>query len=239
MPSDSTETGIDLYALRTTEGFFGNESELATFHAPKAERLASPAHPPAPETLELRVLNSTGQPIAAYTIGSAKIVEEFRHGEGRVDLRVTGYLWDLPRARTEEIWSIWREDTTGHEPRVWARLDEEGRTAWLDAARLRAAWHYPLPATGSDEFIVEGAHVTDTAALYCALGEAMNGPGGYYGADLDALKDCLRGNFGPVAPFTLIWHNSRSGSDDALDLNQVGTPALRTRPTPWRRWDGC
>nr|WP_274709544.1 barstar family protein [Streptomyces tubbatahanensis] len=102
------------------------------------------------------------------------------------------------------------EDTAGHESHVWARLDEEGRTAWLDAARLRAAWHYPLPATDADEFIVEGAHVTDAAALYCALGEAMNGPGGYYGANLDALKDCLRGNFGPVAPFTLTWHNSSS-----------------------------
>ena len=65
-----------------------------------------------------------------------------------------------------------------------------------------------MAADSTVEFDLDGSHVTDQAGLYCALGEALNGPGGYYGASVDALKDCLRGDFGPVAPFTLTWHHS-------------------------------
>jgi RNAse (barnase) inhibitor barstar len=50
--------------------------------------------------------------------------------------------------------------------------------------------------------------VTDRPGFYCAIGEAVNGPGGYFGANLDALRDCLRGGFGATAPFHLVWHAS-------------------------------
>ncbi|MGR7001821.1 barstar family protein [Yinghuangia aomiensis] len=37
-----------------------------------------------------------------------------------------------------------------------------------------------------------------------ALGETVNGPGGYFGGNLDALDDCLGGTFGYTAPGTLF-----------------------------------
>ena len=36
----------------------------------------------------------------------------------------------------------------------------------------------------------------------------MNGPGGYYGWNLDAVVDCLRGGWGARPPFTLWWQDS-------------------------------
>ncbi len=59
-----------------------------------------------------------------------------------------------------------------------------------------------------DEHHLRGGGITDRVSCYAALGEAVNGPGGYYGSNLDALADCLRGGFGPVPPFTLVWHDS-------------------------------
>ncbi|GAB3899118.1 hypothetical protein GCM10029964_084580 [Kibdelosporangium lantanae] len=50
--------------------------------------------------------------------------------------------------------------------------------------------------------------MTDIDGFYCAIGEAINGPGGYFGWNLSALDDCLRGGFGAQAPFRLVWHNS-------------------------------
>jgi hypothetical protein len=50
----------------------------------------------------------------------------------------------------------------------------------------------------------EGAHVTDITSYYCALGEAVDGPGGYFGWNLDALAVCLRGGFGATPPFTVL-----------------------------------
>ncbi len=58
------------------------------------------------------------------------------------------------------------------------------------------------------QYRLDGSRALDRAGLWAALGEAVNGPGGYYGANLDALADCLRGDFGPVPPFTLLWHRS-------------------------------
>ena len=54
----------------------------------------------------------------------------------------------------------------------------------------------------------DGSYVTDRLGLYCALGEAINGPGGYFGSNLDGLADCLRGGFGASAPFHLVWKES-------------------------------
>ena len=34
------------------------------------------------------------------------------------------------------------------------------------------------------------------------------GPGGYFGREWNAFRDCLGGGFGTAAPFTLIWHDS-------------------------------
>lgn len=41
------------------------------------------------------------------------------------------------------------------------------------------------------------------------MGEAFNGPSGYFGANLDALGDCLGGGYGAAPPFTIVWRDSR------------------------------
>ncbi|MEU8048522.1 barstar family protein [Micromonospora haikouensis] len=55
---------------------------------------------------------------------------------------------------------------------------------------------------------LDGRFVTDVEGFYCAIGEAINGPGGYFGWNLDALDDCLSGRFGAQTPFRLVWHDS-------------------------------
>ena len=63
--------------------------------------------------------------------------------------------------------------------------------------------------------------VTDVRGLHCALGEALRGPGGYYGWGLDALNDCLGGGFGVVPPFTVVWRNAEEVRRSLAD-GQVG-----------------
>lgn len=46
-----------------------------------------------------------------------------------------------------------------------------------------------------------------------ALGEAVNGPGGYFSGCLDAVVDCLRGNFGYTAPATLVWRDAATARE--------------------------
>ena len=43
---------------------------------------------------------------------------------------------------------------------------------------------------------IDGSRITSTSDFYAEIGRAVNGDGGYFGSNLDALADCLRGGFG-------------------------------------------
>jgi len=43
---------------------------------------------------------------------------------------------------------------------------------------------------------IDGRKIRSAGDFYRQIGSAVNGPGGYFGRNLDALADCLRGGFG-------------------------------------------
>lgn len=43
---------------------------------------------------------------------------------------------------------------------------------------------------------IDGRKIKSVNDFYREIGRAVNGPGGYFGRNLDALADCLRGGFG-------------------------------------------
>jgi RNAse (barnase) inhibitor barstar len=95
----------------------------------------------------------------------------------------------------------------------WQKLDEVGRVAWLERARARmlksaeAGHHAPSRV----EVTIDGNDFDDLTGFFCAIGEAVNGPGGYFGATLQGFDDCLFGGFGLEAPCTITWlHSKRS-----------------------------
>ncbi|MHA7666487.1 barstar family protein [Mycolicibacterium sp. HS_4_1] len=67
-------------------------------------------------------------------------------------------------------------------------------------------------------FTVRGAHIRSRADLFTELGHAVGGPGGYFGSNLDALADCLGGDFGTPddEPFRFVLTDS-SKVKKALD----------------------
>lgn len=77
-------------------------------------------------------------------------------------------------------------------------------------------------------YVLEGQNIKSTNAFYVEIGRVVNGPGGYFGKNLDSLADCLRGGFGTPddEPFAFVWrHSDRSraalikheGSDAIVD----------------------
>lgn len=106
-------------------------------------------------------------------------------------------------------------------PGAWAELETRQRGAWLDLVRERGCRikHQDRPARYTYE--LDGRHITDEPSLYLALGEAVNGPGGYFGGCLDALVDCLRGNFAYTAPATLLWRDAATAREH---LSRLLTP---------------
>ncbi|GAA3378052.1 barstar family protein [Streptomyces racemochromogenes] len=117
-----------------------------------------------------------------------------------------------------DIWPLWREGRPAV-PNLWAPFDGTGRELWLDPA-LAHMEGPDRPAGGT--YRLDGRFVTDTEGFFCALGEAVNGPGGYFGRCLNGVADALCGGFGARRPFTLVWHD-----------HEVARRSLGLQPLVW------
>ncbi|MFC7532241.1 barstar family protein [Actinoplanes sp. GCM10030250] len=130
-------------------------------------------------------------------------------GDGLIDVTFEPTYADAvgpPRpARARDVWEQWRAGRptdTGD----WAGHDRELRQEWAGAA-LAHHRHAPDRKPGTTIHL-DGRHITDEEGFYCAIGEAVNGPGGYFGWNLGALHDCLLGGWGVAPGFRLVWHDS-------------------------------
>ena len=69
----------------------------------------------------------------------------------------------------------------------------------------------PKPASDVPRvFRIDGRKIKSVKDFYREVGRAVNGPGGYFGQNLDALADCLRGGFGTPEnrPYAFEWQHS-------------------------------
>ncbi|GIG56404.1 hypothetical protein Lfu02_07760 [Longispora fulva] len=149
---------------------------------------------------------SAGRVIGAMVSGTVEAAEPSRLGAGLVDVTVASDPQEpLPTGMLGVLghWYAGRPV----ERNVWAGYGRELRHLWAGVAlthRRPGVVDKPAGTT----FELDGRFVTDVEGFYCAIGEAVNGPGGYFGWNLDAFHDCLRGRFGARAPFRLVWRDS-------------------------------
>lgn len=71
-------------------------------------------------------------------------------------------------------------------------------------------------------FHIDGRKIKSAKDFYREIGSAVNGPGGYFGRNLDALADCLRGGFGTPEdrPYAFEWQHSASSRRYLDDVRQ-------------------
>ncbi|MFY1652528.1 barstar family protein [Solwaraspora sp. WMMB762] len=158
----------------------------------------------------------------AYVHGSVAAVRPSALGDGLIDVTLDTPITDPVPGGARQIWALWRSGRPterGH----WVRYDRPLRHQWTvttfahhryDAADKPAGTTYEL----------DGRNVTDVEGFYCALGEAINGPGGYFGSNADALHDCARGGWGAAVPFKLVWRHSAVAQERLSPPTPAGDP---------------
>ncbi|MFF4315756.1 barstar family protein [Streptomyces sp. NPDC001507] len=100
-------------------------------------------------------------------------------------------------------------------------------TLWCENALPGAERPWELTCTGSLQvFTLDGRHVIDRDTFYCAIGEAVNAPGGWAGWNLDDLDDCLSGGRGTTIAFTLHWDCSAEARTRLAERVPVGDGEL-------------
>jgi RNAse (barnase) inhibitor barstar len=121
---------------------------------------------------------------------------------------------DRPAPAAREVWDLWREGVPA-ERNLWAPFDEDGREAWGHLTYL-ARKEFTTDETGG-VYELDGRYATDVPGLYLAMSEALVGPGGYFGREFNAFKDCLHGGWGVKPGFTLVWNDAQVAHDAIRD----------------------
>jgi len=205
-------------------GLFTDPPEpLALLGCAMTDELAAVlADPDEGEWFTLRALDRTGRPMAwrRLLLRPAEI-QPSKSGADFVDVTLLDAVADPPPPEARQVWNDWYDGAPAV-PGTWARHDPAGRMEWLMLALANHTGREPDASGGT--YHVGHEAVTNIRGLHCALGEALRGPGRYYGWGLDALDDCLGGGFGVRPPFTLVWQGSAKvrqalAADRAGDLD--------------------
>ncbi len=157
----------------------------------------------------LDVLDRQGRPIGTYWLSSATV--EARHAS------LTAWIPKHPHRDAGPVWAQWRDGLPTERNR-WAHLPGR-REGWLEAVVHRQTAVRDTPRT---EVVLDGRFITDLASFYCALGEAVNGPGGYYGWNTMALLECLSHGFGTEGDYTLVWEHSAVAREHLATIVDTG-----------------
>ncbi|MFJ1752257.1 barstar family protein [Kitasatospora sp. NPDC088134] len=186
-----------------------------------------------PGYTELWTLDDTGRTMDRRPIGfDVEWTRPSVLGGALVDVLLLTDAELLPGAAARPVWRQWRAGRPWR-PGSWQGLSEAGKGAWQTLAL------HARPTGGTDrsggEYHLAGAGVEDFTGLHCALGEAVNGPGGYYGREWNGLRDCLGGGFGGVPPFTLVWHDFAATERELADYPEEVARMLEGRGVLVRR----
>ncbi|WP_416900841.1 barstar family protein [Micromonospora echinospora] len=218
------EPGDVLVVAEGVEGFFVDpEEELPEVAFLGARRVGKRGRV---ESAVLDILNRRQEKIGEYFIGRVVLegvgAESSGDEKSRISCRYFGNRCEYPGAG--RIWQRWASGVV-LEKGEWLQWPASQHAAWLHVvqnswfAANRSAARYGLDEVA----LLDGAQVSTRSGFFCALGEAVNGPGGYFGSNLDALADCISSEVGEGPLAKIVWRNFRA-SRESLDrdfLNSI------------------
>lgn len=149
----------------------------------------------------LEVLGADGRVLGDYALWDAELTVP----ADATDATLTARVDTLPHAGARWAWDRRREGLSA--PGGWAAAPVGDREGWVEAARIVAlrSRRDTYPTLG-EQHELDGRHIDDLASLFCAVGEAFDGPGGFCGASIPDLSD-LRYAPRTVSLPRLVWHD--------------------------------
>ncbi|QXV58748.1 barstar family protein [Amycolatopsis sp. TNS106] len=142
----------------------------------------------------LEIMNYRQEKIGEYFVGRVVRSDAYDYATGgqfaKVAYTVFGNRCEYPEAAA--IWRHWASDVALLKGE-WRRGDASYQSAWLHV--VQNSWFASGRSGASRSFDgvarLDGIDILTSSAFYCALGEAIYGPAGYFGTNLDALAECI------------------------------------------------
>lgn len=174
---------------------------------------------------KLQIVDFRGEKIGSYYVGRARLGVPMPSAWGAsyldIEASLFGFACHYPQAG-----AMWRRWASGRPIQVgeWLSYSVDAHPSWLHV--VQTAWfefgHDATRYETSTSASIDGLKMPSRDSFYCAIGEALNGPGGYFGAGLDSLEECIRASRTSTPPLRITWFNS-SVSRDVLGDEYVET----------------
>ncbi|MFE1199739.1 barstar family protein [Streptomyces olivaceoviridis] len=212
------ESGDVLVAAEEVNGFFVDpEEESPEVVFLRAHRVDIGRR--RTEDAVLEILNRHREKVGEYFIGRVVLGDTGAESAGgkisSVSYRFFGTRCEYPGAA--KIWRRWASGVAV-EKGEWLQWPVSHHGAWLHV--VQNAWftsNHRAARYGVDEVAhLDGVQIFTKSGFFCALGEAVNGPGGYFGSNLDALADCISSSLGEKPLMKIVWRNFQA-SKESLD----------------------
>lgn len=118
------------------------------------------------------------------------------------NLSLSGYVWHQPKG----YYKAWKMKMNNqiNDKNIWKNFEKNELQGWLVFALNNMNTE-----SSKEDLIIEinGDHFNNFDELFCTLGEEINGVAGYFGRNIPALYDCMRGGFGVNSIEKLTWKN--------------------------------
>ncbi|MFI9259751.1 barstar family protein [Streptomyces sioyaensis] len=212
------ESGDVLVAAEEVERFFVNpEEESSEVVFLRAHEVHTGRR--RTEDAVLKIVNRRREKVGEYSIGRVMLgntgMKSADSKISSISYRFFGNRCEYPAAA--KIWRRWASGVA-LEKGEWLQWPASQHSAWLHV--VQNAWftsnHRAARYGGEGVAYLDGFHMSTKSGFFCALGEAVNGPGGYFGSNLDGLADCISSSSGEGLPMKIIWQNFRT-SQELLD----------------------
>jgi RNAse (barnase) inhibitor barstar len=138
--------------------------------------------------------------VSGTFISNIKIIKSKKN-----NIILGGFLWSRPKGY-QKAWNMKLKNEI-NEKSIWKNFKKNELQGWLV---------YTLNTCNFDtereniKIRIDGNEFHNIDSFFCALGEEVNGIAGYFGRNLAALDDCLRGNFGVKSITELTWINHQT-----------------------------
>jgi RNAse (barnase) inhibitor barstar len=217
------ESGRELVTAHDIDGFFVDDGELVSREVTMLG--VGVTFDEGIRTLtdvNIEVLRWDGIVLGTYFSGWVKL-NGFKPGSGATGSRdlMTTFGYVSPYVGAGSIWRHWASGSPLRSGE-WVDLPIELRPSWLHVAQnawFRSGRQARRYGTGN-EWVVDGGSITSVESFYCSLGEAVNGPRGYFGANLDGLEDCLRSSGLEYSAVQITWRDFRQTAE-LVDPNEL------------------
>ncbi|TZF99703.1 hypothetical protein FW781_07180 (plasmid) [Chryseobacterium panacisoli] len=135
---------------------------------------------------------------------SSTFISSIKISKSKKNIILTGLVWTHPKGYQKALDMKLNNDFI--EKNIWKSFRKDELQGWL----VHALHSHNSEINRQDITIqIDGNEFHSLDGFFCTLGEEIHGIAGYFGRNLYALYDCLRGDFGVKSISELNWINHK------------------------------